>query len=111
MENSFKEKNITELKGIKDVRAKAFARLGVYTIGDLISLCPIRYENRAITKKISELTLHDEVSVTAFVNSISKRTIRKNLTLFTVTVSDGTGTLQITFFNQNYIERTFKIFS
>jgi len=108
MENSFKEKNITELKGIKDVRAKAFARLGVYTIGDLLSLCPIRYENRAVVKKINELSLHDEVSVTAYVNNITKKVLRKNLTLYTVTVSDGTGTLPVTFFNQNYIERTFK---
>lgn len=108
MENSLDKKSITELKGIKDVRAKAFARLGVYTLNDLLSLCPIRYENRACIKKINELCVHDEVSVIAYVNSITKKSLRKNLTLFTVTVSDGTGTLQISFFNQNYIERTFK---
>lgn len=108
MENSSKNKSITEIKGIKDVRAKAFARLGVYTLNDLISLCPIRYENRSCVKKINELCVHDEVSVIAYVNNITKKTLRKNLTLFTVTVSDGTGNLQISFFNQNYIERTFK---
>jgi len=108
MENSYKNKNITELKGIKDVRANAFARLGVYTVNDLLSLCPIRYENRAVIKKINELQLHDEVSVVAYINSISKKSLRKNLTLYTVTVSDGTGTMQVAFFNQNYIERTFK---
>ncbi|MBQ8165269.1 MAG: ATP-dependent DNA helicase RecG [Clostridia bacterium] len=108
MENSFKEKSITDIKGIKDVRAKAFARLGVYTVGDLLSLCPIRYENRAVVKKIDELKQHDEVSVIAYVNKIVKKTLRRNLTLYTVTVSDGTGNLQISFYNQNYIQQTLK---
>ena len=78
MENSYEDKSITELKGIKDVRAKSFARLGVYTVNDLLTLCPIRYENRGVIKKINELQIHDEVSVIAYVNGITKKSLRKN---------------------------------
>ena len=109
MENSIKEINITEIKGIKDARAAAFAKLGVYTLSDLITLYPVRYENRTIIKKICELEENDEISLCAYVRSISKRQLKRNLTLHTVSVSDGTGTLNIIFYNQNYIQRTLKI--
>ena len=41
----FFDKNITELKGVGDARAKLFSKLGVDTVGSLLCFYPRDYED------------------------------------------------------------------
>ena len=48
-------RNIRYIKGIGEKRARAFEKLGVRTLGDLISFYPRRYEDRSRIKEINSL--------------------------------------------------------
>ena len=55
------ETDIKLLKGIGDAKAKQLLRLGVFTVWDLLTYFPIRFEDRRAVKKIFDLE-HDSFS-------------------------------------------------
>ncbi len=110
MSNGLLKQNITVLNGIGQKRAESFRTLGVYTVEDLLNFYPRTYEDRTITKKIAELKDGDTVCVRASaVSPIRENFIRKNMYLCSVKVSDGTGFLEIVWFNNTYIKNIFDI--
>ena len=48
-------KEIQYVKGVGPARAKSLNKLGIYTLGDLITYYPRDYEDRSIIKKIDEV--------------------------------------------------------
>jgi len=96
------------VKGVGPQRARLMARLGIVTIGDLLTLYPRRYEDRRSLKKIGEL-VHGEVeSVCGTVGTIKNVRPRKGLTVTRVLLSDSTGTVTAVWFNQLYLSRQFQ---
>ena len=96
--------SIDKLNGIGKKRAELFNKLGIYSIGDLLSFYPKGYEDWSNTTKIE--SLQDGVSVciravlgTQIRDSVlpGGRIISKGM------VYDDTGTLQLVFFNNRYI--------
>ena len=55
-----RETDIRLLKGIGDAKAKQLLRLGVFTIWDLLTYFPVRFEDRTTVKKIFDLE-HDSM--------------------------------------------------
>ncbi|MBE7040764.1 MAG: ATP-dependent DNA helicase RecG [Ruminococcaceae bacterium] len=101
--------SITVLSGVGEKRAAAFSRLGIVTLADLLSHYPRAYENRENCKKIIELSHEETVSVRGVVSSsVKTNIIRKNLRVSTVKVSDGTGFLEMVWFNNRFIENRLK---
>ena len=47
--------DVRYIKGIGETRAKALEKLGVYTLRDLISIFPRRYEDRSVIYPVAEL--------------------------------------------------------
>ena len=102
--------NITALSGIGPKRAESFRTLGVFTIGDLLRLYPRAYEDRTTIKKIAEIKDGDTVCVRAkAVSPIRENYVRKGMYICSVKVSDGTGYLEIVWFNNRYIKNMFDI--
>lgn len=81
--------------------AGAFARgLGVETVGDLLEHLPRRYLHHGDLTDIGHLPVGEAVTVVADIVDVVRRPMRKRRgTLLEVTVTDGTGTLRLTFFN------------
>ncbi len=96
---------ITVLKGIGDKRAVDYNRLGIKTVKDLIEFYPRNYEVSTGFSKLADITSDGTYMsrVTIITSPVSKR-IRK-LLLTTVTVSDQTGQIQVTWFNQAYLSK------
>lgn len=96
---------IKYLKGIGEKKALAFNKLGVYTIRDLVSLFPRRYEDRSEFKPIA-LTMPDEtVCIQAIVADTPRLSrIRRGLDLVKFRAVDESGSVDITYFNQSYIK-------
>ena len=96
---------IRYLKGIGEKKALAFARLGVSTIRDLVSLFPRKYEDRSQFKPIA-LTMPDEtVCIQAIVADTPRlQRIRRGLELVKLRAVDESGSVDITYFNQAYIK-------
>ncbi len=100
---------ISLLSGVGAKRAAAFGKLGIFTLADLLAHYPRTYEDRTTFKKIIELQHEETVCIKAAVSSsVSTNIIRKNLKIHTVKVSDGTGFLELVWFNNPFIEKQIK---
>ena len=97
--------NVTVLDGVGPARAKALGSMGVDSVLDLLTHYPRRYLDRTRQEPIGRLVPGDEAMVLATVRSCSSRTTRGRQRMVTASVSDGSGTLSITFFNQPWRER------
>ena len=97
--------DVSRLKGVGDKKAKGLAKSEIYTLFDLITHYPRRYLDRTKESHISDLTEGEETSVFATVKASSSRRIRGGRVMVNVTVADGSGQLELTFFNQAWRER------
>jgi ATP-dependent DNA helicase RecG len=80
---------------------KAF---GFETLGDLLGHYPRRYAVRGDLTPLDALRIGDSVAVVAEVRSIQSRPMRnRHGELFEVIITDGTGNLQLTFFNRKSV--------
>ena len=95
---------ITILKGIGPTKAKQFANLNIYTLGDLICHFPRGYEDRTKLVPIEKLEPDMPACFKAMVmNTPRTAHIRKGLDITRVQVADTTGRLNLTFFNNKYV--------
>jgi ATP-dependent DNA helicase RecG len=94
---------VTTLLGIGPSHAQRFERLGVETIRDLLYLFPHRYNDFSSLKTINQLEYGEEVTIIGNVWKTKARETRKGGVIVTSIVSDGTGTIQATWFNQPYL--------
>src|SRR5262245_36496036 len=78
----------------------------IETILDLLQHYPRRYLDRTQRADIAELSIGDEATIDAEIRSIRKRPTRdRKRTIVNATVYDGTGLLELVFFNQPWRER------
>ena len=96
--------SIAILKGIGPTKAKQFANLNIYTLGDLICHFPRGYEDRTKLLPIEKLQPDVPACFKAMVMNTPKTShIRKGLDITRVQVADHSGRLNLTFFNSKYV--------
>lgn len=101
--------DIRYVKGIGETRAKALKKLGVTTLGGMVSYFPRDYEDRRTVKTIRDLTFGETVCVEAVVAGEPVLShVRSGLDLVKLRAVDAGGTLGITFFNQPYVKKALK---
>ena len=97
---------VTELKAVGDKLRSGLAEMGIETVLDLLEHYPRRYVDRTERAEIHELEIGQEATVDAEVRAIhARRTRDRKRTIVNATVYDGTGLLEIVFFNQAWRER------
>ena len=95
---------ITILKGIGPSKAKQFANLNIFTLGDLICHFPRGYEDRTRLVPIEKLEADVPACFRAMVMNTPKTAhVRKGLDITRVQVADTTGRLNLTFFNSKFV--------
>ncbi len=101
--------NVTALKGIGDARAKQLLRLGVSTVWDLLVHFPTRFEDRTAVTDIFSAEDGQYACITArVVKPPAENRVRKNLVFYKAAVTDGSGVMTCTFFNNKYIKNMLK---
>ena len=103
------KKDIQYVKGVGPSKAAVLQRIGINTLGDLMTYYPRTYEDRGQLKKIDSI-LDGETALiegVAISNLIEVR-IRRNMTLCKLRVRDDTGECNITWFNQKYLKTRIK---
>ncbi len=95
------------MKGVGPQKVLLLARLGIATVDDMLTFFPRDYDDRSCVTQISAIREGQECTVNAKVVSVASRKIRRGLSLLTVIVADGSGTLSIVFFNQPYLKKYF----
>jgi len=93
----------TTLRGVKEAQAKKLKRLGVQTVDDLLHLFPRRYQDFSALKTINRLQYGEEVTIIGQIKETTKRETRRGFTLITSIVTDGTGFIEATWFNQPWL--------
>lgn len=100
---------LTVLQGVGPKSAESLERLGMKTLGDMLYYFPRRYEDYTLLKPISSLMFNDVVTVLGTIQSIHSRPVRGGkLNVIEVVLSDSTGALRVTFFNQPWLMNRFK---
>jgi len=99
---------IIELKGVGEKTQKLFAKLNLYTVGDLLAFYPRDYESFREPVTISQAAPGEVCAIRAAVAGIPNEKRVRNLHILNVNVSDGTGNLQITFFNMPFLKKTLR---
>ncbi len=98
---------VTALKGIGNTRAKLFEKVGVETVGDLLSYFPRGHEDRTKIVPIFEANEGETVCIHATVfSAVSERRINNSFSLYTAELIDASGVMQATWFNNKYISRS-----
>ncbi len=101
---------ISSLKGIGPKKAESFAAAGIETLEDFLHFFPRKYEDRRTVTPAAKLSPGKDFLFAGTV--ISRRyagsPYKKNTPL-TLLVSDGTGTVEVVFFNGRYIAKLFNI--
>jgi ATP-dependent DNA helicase RecG len=93
------------LRGVGERRAAALEALGITSVLDLLTTYPRRWIDRSTQTKVADLVADRPQLVLVTVRQVSKRPTRSKRSMVTATVGDGTGRLQVVFFNQPWRER------
>ena len=76
---------------------------GLITVADLLGHYPRRYAHRGELTALADLRVDDSVTIVAEVLRVSEHSMRaKHGKILDVQISDGVGTLTLTFFNQSW---------
>ena len=101
-------KPIQYIKGVGPNRVQLLNKLGIFSLGDLITYFPREHENRGEVKNIIDLQNGEEALISAYpVGRINIVRIRKNLTLCKLIVKDETASCEIIWYNQEYLKNVF----
>ena len=96
------------LKGVGPANAAKLAKLGIFTVGQLLEHYPRRYEDRSQSKLIAELTDGLYETFRAVVTHISEVKAHGRMKIIKITVRDSSGLAQLTWFNQSYIKNRYQ---
>lgn len=92
--------DVKYVKGVGPKMSEVLNRLGVFSVNDLFQYYPRTYIDYQKQLPIRDLKMDDSVTVCGTINSIKTYNPpkRKDLTVFTITIGDGTGKINITKF-------------
>lgn len=96
---------VTQLRGVGEKKAAGLAKAEVANLLDLLTYYPRRYLDRTREAQVAELVEGEEASVLVSVVESTSRRVRGGKVMVTVVVGDESGTLRLTFFNQQWRER------
>ncbi len=101
--------NIRYIKGVGEKRAELFEKLGVFSVGTLVSLYPRNYESWEDPVSVADAVLGEVNCVKArIVKEPTEQKIRKNMTVYKCIATDGLCDLYITFFNNRFVKNALK---
>jgi ATP-dependent DNA helicase RecG len=99
------ETEVQYVKGVGEKLAQVLSKLNIYTLGDLLFHLPRRYEDRRQFRKIAHARVGEAVTVSGKLVTVDNVKVR-NLTLTKAYLDDGSGVLELVWYNQPYMKDT-----
>jgi len=98
------------INGIGPRNAKYFSKLGIETIYDLLRFFPRKYQDFSQLKTINQIMYGEEVTLTGIIlgEVVNRKSKNNRLTISEAVLSDSTGTLKLTWFNQPFLKNQLK---
>ncbi|MBE2281405.1 MAG: ATP-dependent DNA helicase RecG [Ignavibacteriaceae bacterium] len=106
------ESSVTEIRGISEKSLTALSKLEIKTIRDLITYFPVRYTDTSTVTSIKDLILdegkEDLYLIKAVLTEFNSAFIRGGRSIQRGIIDDGTGSIQVGWFNQNFLKNALK---
>ncbi len=99
------EESLTRLRGVGPKKMTALARLGLATLYDLLTYYPRTYIDQTALTPFSRLRAGDEATVSGLVMNLRERRAQRGVNILTAILSDGSGYLSVTWFNQSFLKK------
>jgi len=99
---------VSVLYGIGPEAERRLARLEIFSVYDLISYFPVRYNDWSDVRKISEAQEGREISFQATIATAPVRKGRKRTSPIGFAMTDGASRIEISFFNAPYVAGKFE---
>ncbi len=97
---------LSNLRGIGEKRKKILNDAGIFSVQDILSIYPSRYQDWSKVVHLSQLNEYETAVVK--VKIVSRPTIsfpKRNMSIVQVKVEDESGTMQVRWFNQPYVKK------
>jgi ATP-dependent DNA helicase RecG len=102
--------SVTVISGIGPQNAKLLENLGIMTIADLLYYTPRKYDDYSALKPIKRLVIGEQVTIIASVHHVDVRKVHGGkMTITEAVVTDGTGFLRLSWFNQEWRANSLKV--
>ncbi|QJW44938.1 ATP-dependent DNA helicase RecG [bacterium BFN5] len=98
-------RSIQYLKGVGPAKSAQLAKLGIFTVRDLLEYYPRRYEDRSQIKIIQHVTNGLIETLCGTVTGIEDIKPRRGLTITKATLKDSSGVAKLVWFNQPFIKK------
>ncbi len=100
---------VKELHGVGDKIEKYLRAGGIDTVGDLLYHFPRAYQNRADIRDLNDMSAYDEYHsyILTIASEPKVAMIRRGMNILKFRAFDDTGSVNITYFNQNYLKDVF----
>ena len=92
--------SVQYIKGVGPILAQKLLRLGIRTVEDLISFYPKRYQDWTKVTPMEEIRPDEEAVVYGEIVGMREVHPRRQMSILNVMISDGTGSVVLTYFNQ-----------
>ena len=96
---------VSTLAHISDKRARDLGSMGIVSVKDLLTTYPRRYIDNSLVVSASQVQSGKACTVIGTVYEIKQRRPRPRLSLTEITVTDETGSLLVTSFNQPWLTK------
>lgn len=102
-------KPIQYVKGVGPKRALLLKKIGIETVKDALEYYPREYEDREKIIPIDMLKIGEKQTFKAYIAGKAREYRIKGLIITKVPVKDGSGALELVWYNQPYVKNNFKL--
>jgi len=96
---------VEKLRGVGPKKQQSLGKVGITNLFDLVTTYPRRWIDRSNEARIADLVPGEEALVLVTIRSVTKRMTRNRRTMVNVNVGDGSGRMDLVFFNQPWREK------
>ena len=100
--------DVSKVRGVTNSNRPRLQDLGLETVRDLLSHLPIRYNDFSDIRQIEDLEFGKNQTVLGTVSEISQSSFGSKRSSAHAVLSDSTGGVRVTWFNQGYLVNTFR---
>jgi len=99
---------VREVSRAYKMYASRLEKLGIKNLGDFLFHIPFRYDDYSLVSKIGEVQAGETVTIKGALKKIENQYTKKFKSLQRATIADGTGNVNVLWFNQPFLTRAMK---
>ncbi len=102
--------SVRQIKGVGEKAEKCLAKLGIYTVGDLLHHIPRSYDEYKPISPIENVREGDGmVAIEGVLTARPELKKRGHLQILTINIADHTGSIQVTWFNMAFLRNQLRL--